>query len=326
LRELHRSGEDWLGQCKLFQEVKEGDALSNGVLLKTLPSLGKRIAGRGVEKLFNVDQWFLGFRWGDARKLTTDLAGYGRMMPPKDRFWADPFAIEKNGRYYVFFEELPFATGKGHISMSEVRRDGTWTPPVRVLERDYHLSYPFLLESGGELLMIPETAQNGTIEVYRCTDFPLRWRLERVLLDHVRLVDATFHKDGERWWMFANGAAPGSSVFDDELHIFSADKLYGAWKPHPRNPVKSDARCARPAGQLYWKNGALYRPAQICVPRYGAGLALNRVLRLTPTDYAERQVERVILEPGRNLLGIHTVNRAGDLTVVDAFTRRSRFA
>ena len=42
--------------------------------------------------------------------------------------------------------------------------------------------------------------------------------------------------------------------------------------------------------------------------------------------FGERQVERVILEPGRNLLGIHTVNRAGDLTVIDAFTRRSRFA
>jgi hypothetical protein len=34
----------------------------------------------------------------------------------------------------------------------------------------------------------------------------------------------------------------------------------------------------------------------------------------------------VLLEPGRNLLGIHTVNRAADLTVIDAFTRRSRFA
>src|SRR5688572_8400908 len=173
--------------------------------------------------------------------------------------------------------------------------------------------------------MIPETAQNRTIEVYRCVDFPLRWRLERVLLDGARMVDPTFHRNGERWWMFANGSAPGSKVFDDELHIFSADKLYGNWRPHPRNPVKSDARCARPAGQLYWKNGALYRPSQICVPRYGAGLALNRVLRLTPSDYAERQVERVILAPGRNLFGIHTVNRAGDLTVVDAFTRRSRF-
>ncbi|HXT21460.1 MAG TPA: hypothetical protein VN923_11965, partial [Thermoanaerobaculia bacterium] len=71
--------------------------------------------------------------------------------------------------------------------------------------------------------------------------------------------------------------------------------------------------------------GALLRPAQICVPRYGAGISMNRVLRLTPHEYAERQVERVLPAPESGLLGIHTVNRAGDLTVVDAFARRRRF-
>ena len=32
-----------------------------------------------------------------------------------------------------------------------------------------------------------------------------------------------------------------------------------------------------------------------------------------------------LLAPEKGLLGIHTVNRAGDLTVVDAFARRRRF-
>jgi hypothetical protein len=112
-------------------------------------------------------------------------------------------------------------------------------------------------------------------------------------------------------------------MFDDELHLFHADSLLGDWQPHRRNPVKSDARCARPAGQLYWRNGTLYRPAQICAPLYGSGLSINRVLRLTPLDYAERQVERIL--PANGLLGVHTVNRAGDLTVIDAFSRRPRF-
>ena len=118
--------------------------------------------------------------------------------------------------------------------------------PVRVLERDYHLSYPFLIEQDGQLLMIPETAQNGSVEVYRCIDFPLRWKLEKVLLQGVRCVDPTFHRGPDRWWMFANAAAPGSRMFDDELHLFHAESLLGEWQPHRRNPVKSDARCSRP--------------------------------------------------------------------------------
>jgi len=324
LRDLHRFGEPWLEQCKLVNDVKEPAGLTNKDVLGVFPQLASRLLKRSVEKALALDQWFLAFRWGDPRKLSADLSGYRRMMPPKDRIWADPFAVEKNGRHFVFFEELPFSTGKGHIAVSEVRRDGSWSQPVKVLERDYHLSYPFIFEADGELFMVPETAQNRTVEVYRCIDFPLKWKLDRVLMDGVRLVDATFHRSGELWWMFANGAAPGSSVFDDELYLFFSNKINGSWHPHPRNPVKSDARGARPAGQLYWKNGALYRPAQICVPRYGAGLALHRVLRLTPNEYAERQVERILPDARQNLLGLHTVNRAGDLTVIDAFARRRR--
>ncbi|OGA71316.1 MAG: hypothetical protein A3G81_31065 [Betaproteobacteria bacterium RIFCSPLOWO2_12_FULL_65_14] len=323
LRELARSGEGWLEQCRSAREAGPPE-FSGMDLLRTASSVGGRALRRGLEKALHVEQWFIAFRFGEKLAVAPDLKGYVRMLPPKDRIWADPFAIEKNGRHFVFFEELPFAAAKGHIAMVEVKRDGTWSSPQRVLERDYHLSYPFLLELDGELYMVPESAQNRSVEVYRCVDFPLRWKREKTLLDGVRLVDATFHRGAERWWMFANAAVRGSNVFDDELHLFHSESLLGPWRAHPRNPVKSDARCSRPAGQLFWRGGALHRPAQICVPRYGAGLAISRVLRLTPQDYAERQVERVL--PAEGLLGLHTVNRAGSLTVVDAFARRRRFA
>jgi hypothetical protein len=327
LRELHRSGPQWLEQCKVIRESETARTPpTNAELLSAAPAIAGRIAERAVQKALSVDQWFLAWRFGDRRlgdAIPPDLRGYTRALPPLDREWGDPFAIERNGRYFVFFEELPFATGKGHISMIEVKRDGGWSAPARVLERDYHLSYPFLLEEGGELYMIPESAQNESVQVFRCVDFPLRWKLEKTLLAGVRLVDSTFHQGRDRWWMFANAAATGSRVFDDELHLFHAQSLLGSWQPHRRNPVKSDARCARPGGNFFTRGGALYRPAQICVPRYGAGLSINRVQRLTPDEYAERQVERIL--PAGGLLGLHTVNHARDLTVIDAFTRRRRF-
>ena len=322
LRELHRSGHGWLEQCKPV-DAQAPHALPT-LRAADIARIGGRIAARGIEKALSVEQWFLAFSF-EKKIVSGDLQGFTRLMPPPDRYWADPFVLEKNGRYFIFFEDLPFAAGKAHISMVEVTREGGATAPVKVLERDYHLSYPFLVEQDGELYMIPESGRNRTVEVYRCVDFPLRWRLERVLLDGVRLVDATFHRGEDRWWMFANAAAGGSRMFDDELHLFHADRLLGEWKPHLRNPVKSDVRGARPAGQLFWRNGALLRPAQICVPRYGAGISMNRVLRLTPSEYAERQVERVLPSAESGLLGIHTVNRAAELTVVDAFARRRRF-
>ncbi len=334
LRELQRSGAGWLEQCKPVRDqgADPGGDAARPSLLGGISRIGGRLAKRGVEKALNVEQWFLAYklsdrardaRLGDGREVPPDLAGFTRLMPPKDRYWADPFPLERGGRHYIFFEELPFRTGRAHISMVEIDAQGRASAPVKVLERDYHLSYPFLVEHDGELYMIPETAQAGTVEAYRCIEFPLKWKLERVLMQGVRCVDATFYKGPDRWWMFANAAAQGSRMFDDELHLFHSDSLLGDWVPHRRNPVKSDARCARPAGNLYWRNGALYRPAQICAPLYGSGLSINRVLRLTPLDYAERQVQRIL--PANGLLGVHTVNRAGDLTVIDAFSRRPRF-
>jgi hypothetical protein len=326
LRELHRSGRGWLEHCKPVRENRSQAPISD---LDTFSSVGRRIARRSVEKALFVEQWFIAYRFGaqklsEPRAVQGSLEGFRRILPPGDRYWADPFPLEKGGRYFVFFEEFPFATGKGHISMIELYRDGRHSAPARVLERDHHLSYPFLVEHEGELLMIPESAQKGAVEAYRCIDFPLRWKPERVLLDGVRCVDPTFHRAADRWWLFANAAAPGSRMFDDELHLFHAERLFGDWQPHARNPVKSDARCSRPAGGLYWQHGMLHRPAQICAPLYGSGLSVNRVLRLTPQEYSERQVQRILPQPGSGLLGLHTVNRAGDLTVVDAFVRRPR--
>ena len=282
-----------------------------------------RLAARSVERALHIEQWFLAYKLGGAR-VVADLEGYTRLLPPKDRDWADPFVVEKGGRYYVFFEELLYSTRKAHISMLEIDANGVASAPQKVLEAEHHLSYPFVFEHDGSLYMLPESARSGSVELYRCVDFPLVWKRERVLISGVRLVDATLHKAADRWWMFANSTAGKSRMFDDELHLFHADKLTGDWQPHAKNPVKSDARSSRPAGSLFVRDGALYRPAQVCVPRYGAGLAIQRVLKLTPQQYAERQVERLLADPAGGVIGLHTMNRAGDLTVVDAFARRRR--
>ena len=262
LREAQRSGREWLEQRPL---LKPASSVARG---SVLPIVG-RILRRGVEKALAVEQWSLAFSF-QQRDPDPELGGFTRIVPPADRDWSEPFALEKNGRYYVFFKEVVRGAGKAHIAMLELGADGRWSAPVRMLERDYHVSHPFVVEHDGQLYLIPESARNSTVEAYRCVDFPLRWRLERVLLDGVRLVDATFYRRRSAGGC-SRTAAPAGGGFNDELYLFHARGLLDEWQPHVRNPVRSDARGARPGGALYWRNGALYRPAQICVPRYGAG-------------------------------------------------------
>lgn len=329
LRQLHRQGMARLRTpgaalpAAVPAAGEHGPGL--GETLGGLFAIGGRILQRAWQKLACVDQWSIAFRFGPPGwESDLDLAAYTRLLPATDRIWADPFPYERNGRHYIFFEEVPLAIGKGHISVIEVHADGTHSAPRKILEEDYHLSYPFLIEDQGHLYMVPESGQNRSVELYRCQHFPDLWHREKVLLDKVACADATFHRDAERWWMFVNIGAPGTELYD-ELHLYYADSLTGKWRPHPANPIKSDVCSARPAGRLFMRNGFLHRPAQICAPRYGTGIAIAQVLELTPQTYREEIVDRILPLPGQGILGLHTLNRAGDLNVIDCFARRSRF-
>jgi hypothetical protein len=324
LRELHAHGPAWFEHATLpAPPLARGAFPGAAALAGGIARLAGRVAHRAVERELTVDQWQIAWRFADEEPWTGSLDGFHRLVPPRDRFWADPFPVEVNGRHYIFFEELPFAAGKAHISVVEVDRSGHVSPAVPVLVRDYHLSYPFLVQEGGALYMIPETAHNRTIEAWRCVEFPHRWKLEKVLVRDVWCADATIFRGTDRWWMFASFGADGGEV-NDELQLFHCDRLLGEWKPHRSNPVKSDVRGARPAGRLFRMGDALLRPGQICTPIYGAGIALHRVKRLDEREYAEEEVRRIL--PGSDgVLGMHTINRAGALSVADFFVRRPRF-
>lgn len=333
LRDLRSDGSKWLEQGTEPARARTTQCFpSTGKVVRDIATMGARVAERFAEKALTVEQWSIAYRFGADEAWNGSLEGFHRLEPPKGWFWADPFPIQVGGRNYIFFEELPYGAPKAHICVVEVDRAGKASKPVKVLERDYHLSYPFLVEEDGQLYMIPETAHNNTVEIYRCVDFPGEWTLERVLMKDVFCADATLHREGDKWWMFTNAAKPGEEI-NDELFLFSSDKLLGDWKPHRRNPVKSDVRSARPAGRLFRRGEGLYRPGQICAPLYGSGIALHRVKSLTADEYIEEEEHR-IMPPDRDtrgqarlgaILGIHTINRAGDLSVTDAFCRRSRF-
>ncbi len=325
LRELHRTGPEWLARCpEMVSDTISREMVSDTISAGTHSAvrMAGRVAQRALDKLTKVEQWSLAFRFVDIEPWSGSLEGFHRLTPPGDGFWADPFPLQRNGKSYIFFEELPSGGSRAHISVIEVDRSGRASQPARVLERDYHLSYPFLVEDEGQLYMVPETAANRTVEIYRCVDFPHKWRRERVLVDGVCAADATLHRVNGRWWMFANIAANGAEIHD-ELHVFTSDALLGEWKPLAGNPVKSDVRGARPAGRLFTQGGRLYRPAQICAPLYGAGVALQRVTRLDDA-FAEQEERRILPVAGEGVLGLHTINRADDLSVTDAFVRRSR--
>jgi len=273
------------------------------------------------------DHWGIALRSEDASDPAgssrdtslADEATWSLQIPsPKDRFYADPFLWRDSaGGYHLFFEDLPYATNKGvisHVTLDPVSK--AWNGPPRVvLERPYHLSYPFLFEHDGDVFMVPETSANRTIEEYQAAPFPDAWVHKATLMDNIVAADTTLFRDSGTWWLFTT-IEQGSGPNWDELHLYHAQSPFGPWHAHPENPIVSDCRGARMAGNVFrGADGRLIRPAQDCEREYGAALRFWEITEMSPLKYAETPLLVKDAPPGRS--GVHTWNRAGDVTAVD---------
>jgi hypothetical protein len=264
--------------------------------------------------------WHVGWRYSGSVEVwkTGDLSGPGWkvLADPGHRFYADPFPVTWQGRTFVFFEDLDHRVGKGIISAVEFDGAGPVGNVIPVLEEPWHLSYPFLIERDGELWMIPESSAHRDVPLYKCVRFPDKWERHSTLLSGLELADATITRYNGINYLF--GAwRDGTAGYSDALAIFYAEHLFGPWLPHASNPVLVDRASTRPAGNFATLNGKLWRPVQDCADGYGSGLGLAEIVELTPTTY--RQIVRHSIRPGPAWSGrkLHTLNRCGDLEVID---------
>lgn len=274
--------------------------------------LSARFGNHARALALNVEQW----------QVAVDTTrGFGCLRkpevvePPLDRYWSDPFPLLRDGVLHVFVEECFYESGKGHISIMSRSPSGIWSGPTTVLERPYHLSYPFVFEYDDELLLLPETTAAGRVELYRCVGFPGQWELDTVLIDNLAGVDPTVWFQDDRWWLFLD--------VTDELYLFYSDSPRGTWAPHPGNPVKSDSRNSRPAGRIFRRGEDVIRPAQDCSLQYGREVVFNKITRLTVCDFEEVEICR-LRTPWNGNTCCHTYNQLDDITVVDRLLQRRK--
>jgi len=268
----------------------------------------------------HAPHWHVGWRYSPKVNVwdTKDLSGpaWNVLPDPGNRFFADPFAIDWQGRTFAFFEDLDHRIGKGIISAIEFDGAGPTGPVMPVLEEPWHLSYPFLLEHDGQLWMIPESSTNNDVAIYRCVRFPDKWERHATLLSGVEIADVTITQHNGLYYMF--GAwRDGTAGYSDMLAIYHSPGLMGPWTPHACNPVRIDRATTRPAGSFVRRNGQLWRPVQDCSESYGGALALAEILELTPESFRQEIRSRIrpgSMWPGRKL---HTLNRCGDLELID---------
>ncbi len=244
------------------------------------------------------------------------------LRPPGDgRFIADPFGAQLDGAVHILYEDFRYSTSKGLIATMEATATGPPRTPKVAIELPVPASYPCIVEDRGELYCMPETNEAREVGLYRAVDFPLEWKRVATILSGVAALDPTVFRHEGRWWLAHTDRDGGQYV---HLFVWHAANLEGPWEPHALNPVKADVRSSRPAGTPFVYQSTLYRPAQDCSRQYGGRIVINRVSRLTPTEFAEEPA--AVVEPFLDSPfpeGIHTISRVGDVTLIDS--KRHRF-
>lgn len=238
----------------------------------------------------------------------------------KDGFRADPFLIEKGTETFLFFEEFEYAKQKGRIMVSKIiedERGKILASKAKVaLEKDTHISYPFVFSYNEDVFMLPETSSENEIALYRAIKFPLKWEKEKVLIPNFAGIDATLHFAKNKWWIFCADEKIGGNK---NLQIFFADDLFGEWKAHSQNPVKRDIQGSRMAGALFVWKGKLIRPAQNCEGTYGKAIVLNEVTDFSTENFKEKTVSTFTTNKKSEYSeGMHTISASEYFVTIDA--------
>lgn len=297
---------------------------SNIDFMKRLPNIVIEYSKDKINYKFNKSRWIIAYHMGPTKKINHfDKYNFKIISPASGMHWADPFPCVHDGKACIFFEEIPKPGERGHISLFNLENNkNRKLQSEKIIESDYHMSYPFLFKWRKELFMIPETSQNCTIQIYRCNKYPYEWELIDCIFEDVRAVDTTLIHIDDVWWLFTSFATEHCKYFNDELSIYYSKSPFGPWKSHRKNPVISDVRVARSAGNLFYDNGFYFRPSQNSSGVYGHTISINKICRLTSDEYAEKQVFSIFPNWYSNLLGTHTFNSIEGLTVIDGFWQK----
>jgi hypothetical protein len=278
--------------------------------------LVKRLALRGATRLLRLRQ-----RWGisllpgkwDKSALWRSI----EVRNPRGRFWADPFLCSHGGRTYCLVEDYVYQAKRAHITALEIAGTEVIEHGI-ALKEPFHLSFPFLFRYRGELFMCPECCESGQIRIYRCAAFPLKWELECVAMEGVSAVDTVLFEKAGRWWMLTSLDESGTRDHCSELYAFSSDSPLGAnWTPHPRNPIRIDARGGRNAG-LIVDGEKIFRLAQRQgFDQYGQGLLVFEIRAISDATYVEELVSEINPAFRKGLRGTHHLSCDGKTTVID---------
>jgi len=282
----------------------------------------KRFKNRKKDKKYNNNQntYGVGFQktnWGKMEYRKSQF-----IENPPNHFLADPFVYSFKGENYCFVEAFNYLEEKAQIDVYKLIEDRYEYLGV-ALKEDFHLSFPYIFEFENNVYMVPESAKNKDIRLYKATSFPLDWKLEEVLVENIDAADSLIFHHNKKWWLFTNVDPLMKGDHNFQLNIYYSDNLLmGDWMPHKQNPVILEPTFARNGGILFAGDN-IYRVGQKFgfYKKYGLGFSIRKILHLDEESYIESEEAAYEDYYSSEIIGSHHIHSNSIYTVFDIWKK-----
>ena len=154
-------------------------------------------------------------------------------------------------------------------------------------------------------------------EIFKIEDEKI---IERYFLDGfngVGLIDPTYFKHKNIHYIF--GGIGNTANYKLFLWYLSGDLFNNKFNLHPLSPIITSPRGARMAGNIFVENDRIIRFGQNNTSKYGNGIIVHEIEKLSPMDYEEKEIDMIRF---KNRYGPHTINFDSNLTIYDFYDEK----
>lgn len=279
-----------------------------------------------LRKLIHIGDWSVAIRTINGETLEKNSGAPFVPVANTDKYWfADPILFENNEKTWLFVEAFDKTKYKGELGVFEVL-DGICQNYKTILEKDYHLSYPYIFKDGNNIYMLPESGNGRVLTLYKAVDFPFKWELDCVLNTGEAFRDSTPYISNNELYIFTYERT-------DKNRFFHTFKCYNyRFDIKEKKIVLIDSfddinKNMRSAGWVSYKNGNIIRVSQKCDKIYGEGL-LFWTVPSEKCDWKKASLLKTVLGKDVFIQGlghpitIHTYSRTTKYEVIDYRVRK----
>ncbi len=259
------------------------------------------------------------------RKVNDVNAPFRRIPYSRDFWYADPLLFDFEGKTYLFTEAFDRKQFIGRIAVSDIDSNGSISKPQVIIKEKYHLSFPYVFQWGDDIYMIPESCANLSINLYRCTDYPLKWELAAQFATSNEFVDAVvFVMSDEKICLLGSEVNPDNPLLVRYCKYY-INKADAGFVCHKDDEFQTDWNHGdRNGGKPVGTNDGLIVPTQESSSSdYGVRVNLRRVCEnFIPAVAVEKSIgiDDVKFDPPISLsdaIGVHTYSAVNGIEVTD---------